>query len=1381
MMESSGSNFLTVRVQYLDDTDPFSSISYPEPTRPPNYTLNLDLPLCEQISGVHRLLKAPHKISNCALQLSNTQIYLDLDSSVNEQRDDFDSLLKDGKRNSIILRTQLSVRVHACIQKLYNCQGRELRRALFALKQIFQDDKDLVHQFVNADGLTCLIKVGAEADQNYQNYILRALSQIMIYVDGMEGVISHCETVRWLYSLTSSKFRLVVKTSMKLLIVFVEYTEKNALLLLNAVQFVDAKLGQPAWNNLMTVLGEKDGIDTELLTFAMTLINKTLSNVPDQDTFYDITDSLEKQNVDEISQRHLNKKGNDLDLVKQFKIYEMALKHEDGEEESSKLNANDSNIRWNRSRIKSTQVEERKSHRRRSSFLSSPQPKEHQQAESLKNDTVRNNKLNETKTKSENLKVDLSKEIKPWLHHSRMRRTSYETQSLMETNTNRNNNLSVEVDPCLNRVSINPTHYKNATSTSIDDNVKIQRRMSRIEQRRLRREQEKAAETKSVNIGQMNKSFLHGDPNITEKEKNQHAKKDDVNPLPPSRSSTSVVLQKRREEKRRLLQQAQQKVPSESHENSQTGVAAEPVLIKNSRESRRLRRRFSQEIISQATLASNSFPKRVIQPIIEDSKTREIPSGETKSNVNASVEKIKLNSEPNKPVNSLSKQFQGNKTPDVLDEDKKLKLDMIYSTLSVTGKVSNDIDAPSKKIEDSPTIIEKKINGTTLNELNLKEQLKFNEPEDKLNLDNSKLHAGSSVDPKHVPVTQQPVKTTQPKKHSDEMWEKLTAQSDLQTLVIDGFDFSDVTCLDDIDILSPPKVTATANFPPPIPAAIPLPPSIPGIPPPPPVLLGKIPPPPPPAAPSLHKTSKVEKKRTVRLFWKEFKSASNTSGLNATSVENVWNEIEDVNIDNDKYISLFTLKNKESTSNKKQASDKKQEVRVLDVKRSNAINIGLTVLPPPRTIKAAIIAMDERALTKEQVEKLLAMIPTEDEVNLIQDAMQSSTAPLGSAEKFLLTLSSISELEARLSLWSFKVDYDTLEKEVAEPLQDLKDAIAELKSNKTLKVVLSVLRSIGNILNNTNAKGFDVSYLSKVPEVKDTMTKQSLLHHITECVLENRSDTTDLYSELGAVTRTSRADFSVVEETLKSLEKRCKSAWDYLKLIAKHGNKNNFNERISEFLIKSAHRIITLKIIYKRLINRFNRTLIYFGLSAKAAKDTKIQSFARMISEFALEYRTARDRLQTKKKKKHDKGARKKTRGKTIIEGSFLFSDNGYSDEDENFTTPMFSSPEGITSLENVILTDKVQVIKEKRSRNRPSRVKSEGVERQQFYEDAVDPETTDPMMEQIVKTATKAPTGRKNPVERRKRSRNLQRKSLRRTLKNGLSEEEQRAIGIIK
>lgn len=51
------------RVQYLDDTDPFSSTNFPEPTRPPTFTFHINVPLVNQIGGVHRLLGAPHKVS----------------------------------------------------------------------------------------------------------------------------------------------------------------------------------------------------------------------------------------------------------------------------------------------------------------------------------------------------------------------------------------------------------------------------------------------------------------------------------------------------------------------------------------------------------------------------------------------------------------------------------------------------------------------------------------------------------------------------------------------------------------------------------------------------------------------------------------------------------------------------------------------------------------------------------------------------------------------------------------------------------------------------------------------------------------------------------------------------------------------------------------------------------------------------------------------------------------------------------------------------------------------------------------------------------------------------------------------------------------------
>jgi hypothetical protein len=56
------------------------------------------------------------------------------------------------------------------------------------------------------------------------------------------------------------------------------------------------------------------------------------------------------------------------------------------------------------------------------------------------------------------------------------------------------------------------------------------------------------------------------------------------------------------------------------------------------------------------------------------------------------------------------------------------------------------------------------------------------------------------------------------------------------------------------------------------------------------------------------------------------------------------------------------------------------------------------------------------------------MLPTEEEKNRIIEAqMANSDIPLGTAEQFLLTLASVVELEARLKLWLFKLDFDNIE------------------------------------------------------------------------------------------------------------------------------------------------------------------------------------------------------------------------------------------------------------------------------------------------------------------------------------------------------------------
>lgn len=336
---------------------------------------------------------------------------------------------------------------------------------------------------------------------------------------------------------------------------------------------------------------------------------------------------------------------------------------------------------------------------------------------------------------------------------------------------------------------------------------------------------------------------------------------------------------------------------------------------------------------------------------------------------------------------------------------------------------------------------------------------------------------------------------------------------------------------------------------------------------------------------------------------------------------------------------------------KQQELNKNKEIIVLDHKRSNAINIAMTKLPPARAIKTAILKMDATVVTREGIEKLQNMLPTDEERGKIQEAQVCSPElPLGSAEQFLLTLSSISELSARLKLWAFKLDFENNEKEIAEPLMDLKQSIQSLQTNRTFRIILASLRSIGIVLNGAPVKGFQIDYLAKVPEVKDTIHKHSLLHHLCHMVMENAPDTSDLYSEIGAVTRTSKTDFAELAHQIASLETECKGSWDRLKLITKEDCGPQLQQRLIDFLADCAERIILLGIIHRRVLNRYRKFLVWLGMPQHRIMESRPNEVSRIVSEFALEYRTTRERVQQQFEKKSNHQERNKTRGKIVID-----------------------------------------------------------------------------------------------------------------------------------
>uniref|UniRef100_A0A8C2TJ02 Formin homology 2 domain containing 1 n=1 Tax=Coturnix japonica TaxID=93934 RepID=A0A8C2TJ02_COTJA len=961
------------RVQYLEDSDPFGCGSFPEPRRAPVYAVEEALALGAQLPAVHRLLGAPLPLEDCTLQVSPSGHYLDLELSLLEQKDDLEAFYEEvrkGRRPTLILRTQLSVRVHAIIEKLYNSQGPELRRSLFSLKQLFQEDKDLVPEFVNLDGLTCLINVGAEADQNYQNYILRALSQIMLFMDGMQGVINHNETVQWLYTLSGSPFRLVVKMALKLLLVFVEYTEPNALLLIRAVNAVDQARGACPWSNLMAILEQRNGADTELLVFAMTLINKTLAALPDQDSFYDVTDCLEQQGMERVVQQYLSSKGTDLDLKQQFVLYESALRLEDGVEEPP------------------------------------------------------------AGGRKERRKTD--------------------------------------------------------------------------EGRRGWRAQGGCAEPE---------------------------------PLQSPGSPES---------------------PNETPNWPQAGLVVWCCMVW-----------FVHHHLHRAPSQYLSLSRRA--RFLENL---------------AAAQKEKMSAMA------------------------KGRIDILSDVPPLEHPIAWDGDSSNPDSGTEPPHM-------------------------------STCRAGLGTCPYQDPHVgfRSPSGPSPP--HGTEC-RSGTGAGPVQ-LKIKDLDFTDLGEEEDFDVLdsgagvlmAPPPLPMAGCPPPPPP-----PPMVPGCPPPPPpppVVPGCPPPPPPPPM-----------KRTVKLFWKELKQLDGTVGSGRFGQATLWASLQNVEVNTAKLEHLFESRAKEMPASKVPAG---QMVVVLDPKRSNAINIGLTVLPPVHIIKTAVLNFDEFAVNKEGIEKILTMVPTEEEKQKIQEAqLANPDVPLGSAEQFLLSLSSISDLTARLQLWAFKLDYESLEQEIAEPLFDLKVGMEQLARNHTFKCILATLLAMGNFLNGSQSRGFELGYLEKVSEVKDTVHRQSLLHHLCQMVVEKFPETTDLYSEIASITRSAKVDFDELANSLVQLERRCRASWDNLKVIAKHEAKPVLKSKLTDFLKDSTQRIVVLKVVHRRVLNRFHSFLLYLGYPASAARDVKVMPICKLLREFALEYRTCRERVLQQQKKRAAHRERNKTRGRLITE-----------------------------------------------------------------------------------------------------------------------------------
>jgi len=229
----------------------------------------------------------------------------------------------------------------------------------------------------------------------------------------------------------------------------------------------------------------------------------------------------------------------------------------------------------------------------------------------------------------------------------------------------------------------------------------------------------------------------------------------------------------------------------------------------------------------------------------------------------------------------------------------------------------------------------------------------------------------------------------------------------------------------------------------------------------------------------------------------------------------VWANVDDekIKFDVSKFENKFSAKVAASRKPagpdsvaKSKSPEKKQEVTLLDPKRSYNINIVLARFRKTNeAIRDAVMALDETVLNEENCSMLVTSLPTAEELEII-NSFDGDPTTLGKSEKFFVVIKEVPDVVNRCTLFLFKLRFAEQTTEIGSKLK-LGEGILKMLRDKQMSKVLATFLALGNYLNGGTKKGqahgFAMATIGKFKNTKSTDDKSSLLHFAVELMEES--------------------------------------------------------------------------------------------------------------------------------------------------------------------------------------------------------------------------------------------------------------------------------------
>jgi len=211
-----------------------------------------------------------------------------------------------------------------------------------------------------------------------------------------------------------------------------------------------------------------------------------------------------------------------------------------------------------------------------------------------------------------------------------------------------------------------------------------------------------------------------------------------------------------------------------------------------------------------------------------------------------------------------------------------------------------------------------------------------------------------------------------------------------------------------------------------------------------------------------------------KLYWNSFRLAP---GLDT---DTVWDAVarEDANVNTADLEVLFADAGPSPAAPKEEKLSKTPRVRriqVLGCQRRRQISVLLPRLPPPKETCDAILDIDILKLNKEQVELLSQNAPSQEEVQLLQQAEREhvidDSNKWDSAEEFMFLLLSIPCFKLRLQIWNFENSFQEHFNAILEAQDCIQRGCSCMFTSQSIRRTLGIILVVGNYLNGGTPRG----------------------------------------------------------------------------------------------------------------------------------------------------------------------------------------------------------------------------------------------------------------------------------------------------------------------